>query len=712
MITVRKTFNIQVENAPFTFTLTPSSECVTVKTVSTSTTQVVVDVIFLNEECASNATFTATVVDNSGCILSTAVSISSPCDTFAVTDISVDSELTFSVVASGGVAPYTYLWQVDTLVFSVNSLTGASLPIVELLSTPASTTVYCTVTDSAGCEVIKTLEYSFCKPTASNATVTMIPKYADGISSSACPGACSVGFQELARLVTECAAEIDWSKTVFNTTDPNLCLFVSSTGLLTAYSKYTEADSLSFTYYVVDDNGLQSDPATLTLAMGDCSVAALPKYLSVAGEIQRVSASADTGDILTFDVLGRIHTSSDIDWDTFEFLNTPAMGTVSLAVPGVIEYEITTAMPASGADAIIWYVANEEGIGSGSIADVVVYDLLPAPVANTDYVCVACTELSDPVDILDNDTGDIDPASVQFLSIDPDIQISGVNGVYRFKAGYGASLSNIITYKVSNKDGVQSNTAGIVVRSVCAGVISQSVIDATCNREIDLGDYVTNHNSFTYTVEEPDSAEAGSYTDQGGVIDTAFPCTYACLDFTAISAGDYVFTLTAESQTPCSNTDSLSFTVHVENVPYPPNDNCAGAYTMPYSNNMYLNGTNADQCPRYFSPTDSGVSVPSSWVTPAAGDLWYTFTVNDASNLTPYIYIQGITMANPQVALYNGDCNTLVELADAAVVGTTVTLTSADYTTLVNGTQYWLRVSCPEGDEGTYRVIVSKTAIA
>ena len=283
--------------------------------------------------------------------------------------------------------------------------------------------------------------------------------------------------------------------------------------------------------------------------------------------------------------------------------------------------------------------------------------------------------------------------------------------MYKFKAGYSASLSNIITYQVSNKDGVPSNVAGIVVRSVCAGVMSQSTINATCNREIDLGDYVTSHNSFTYTVTEPASADPGSYTDQGGVIDTAFPCTYACLDFTAISAGDYVFELEGTNSAPCANTDTLSFTVHVEAVPYPNHDDCSGAYVLPYSNNMYLNGTNASQCPRYLAPTDSGVATPGSWTTPMVGDLWYTFTVNDATNLTPYIYIQGITMTNPQVALYDGSCGSLNLLADDAVVGTTVQLDATDYTTLVDATQYWLRVSCPEGDEGTFRVIVSKTMI-
>jgi len=711
MITVRKTFNIQVENTPFTFTLTPGSECITVATVSESATQVVVDVTFLNEECAANASFTATVVDNEGCILTTAVDIPSPCDTFTVTDISVDSNLTFSVTASGGVAPYTYQWQVDTLVFNVNETTGASLPIKELLSTPSSTVVYVTVADSAGCETTKELNYSFCKPTIDDVTVSMIAKYADGASPSACPGACSIGTQTLVRTTSPCAAAVDYSSTVFNIDDPNICISVSDEGIVTVYSKYTEADTLSFTYYVIDANGLQSDPATITVNIPDCEVAALPKYVSVAGEIQRVSASAQTGDVLTFDVVGRAVSSSDLDWDTFEFLNTPSMGTVALAVPGVIEYTITAAMPGTGADPIIWHIANDEGADSGSVADVVVYDLLPAPVTVTDHVCVECDVQSADTDILANDTGDIDPSTVQFLSIDPDIQITGSNGVYKFKSGYSASLANTITYTVDNHDGVTSNVGGVVVHSVCAGVLSQSVIDATCTREFYIGDYLTSHSSFLYAITEPDGANPDSYTGQGGVIDTSFPCTYGCFDFTSISGGDYVFEIEATNSVPCVNTQTISFTVHIEDVPAPGNDDCSGAYNMPYSNNMYLSGSNIDQCPRIAAPTDSGAGTPATWVTPMAGDLWYTFTVNDATNLTPYIYVVGSTMANPQIALYDGSCGSLNLLADDAVVGTTVQLDGTDYTTLVDATQYWIRVSCPEGDEGAFRVIVSKTAI-
>lgn len=127
MITVRKTFNIQVANGPFTFTLTPSSQCASVSTVSTSDTQVVVDINYLSEECALNTTFTATVVDSEGCILTTAVTIESPCTSFTVTDITVDAEFNMNVVASGGVAPYTYQWTVDTSVFSVNNTQSATL---------------------------------------------------------------------------------------------------------------------------------------------------------------------------------------------------------------------------------------------------------------------------------------------------------------------------------------------------------------------------------------------------------------------------------------------------------------------------------------------------------------------------------------------------------------------------------------------------------
>lgn len=710
MITVRKTFNIQVANAPFEFSLVPSGDCASVSVVSTSSTQVVVDITWTSEACISTTTFTANVVDSAGCILTTPVTIDSPCDTFSVTDISVDSLFNMSVVASGGVAPYTYQWKVDTSVFKVNALTNATLVTEELLTTPASTTIYCTVTDAAGCTETKSLEYTFCKPLASNITVTMNQIYE---SVPTCPAACTRGVQRIVDAVTPCSGAIDYTRTVLNVNNTSVCASIDEDGILTVYAANTVSGTASFTYYVVDEYGVQSDPATITLIIPECSITGTPAYVAAYSEIQRVGISGTTGDVIEFNVADRMQSNSDIDWGTFEFLNTPSMGTVTLEVPGVIEYTITASPPLTGADPIIWYVENEDGAGSGAIADVVVFDINPAPVAVADTVCIACGDTSDETDILANDTGDIDRNSVQFVSIDPDIQVTGSKGTYRFKAGYGASLSNLVQYKVSNKEGVESNTSYVLVRSVCAGVLSQSIIDATCTPEVDLGDYLTQHNSFTYTVTEPDAAELDSYTTQGGVIDTSFPCTFGCLDFTAISAGDYGFAITAESQAPCTNTDVIEVTVRKLSVPYPVNDLCAGAINIPYSNSMYVSSTNADLCPKQYAPTDSGVAVPSRWTTPMSGDLWFTFTPNDASNLTPYIYVESITMTNPQIALYDGTCAALNELANDAVTGSNlVMLDASNYTTLVLGTQYWIRVSCPDGDEGTFRVIVTKTAIA
>jgi hypothetical protein len=74
--------------------------------------------------------------------------------------------------------------------------------------------------------------------------------------------------------------------------------------------------------------------------------------------------------------------------------------------------------------------------------------------------------------------------------------------------------------------------------------------------------------------------------------------------------------------------------------------------------------------------------------------------------------MQGVTATDVQIALYSGSCGALSLEADAVSVTNQVQLDSGDYTTLVDATQYWIRVSTAAASEGTFRIIISKYPIS
>ena len=142
----------------------------------------------------------------------------------------------------------------------------------------------------------------------------------------------------------------------------------------------------------------------------------------------------------------------------------------------------------------------------------------------------------------------------------------------------------------------------------------------------------------------------------------------------------------------------------------PANDNCATAQNIgtlpapaacPSGAGATLNiaGTLVGATPAspyLYQPGCAGgaMSVP-------ANDVWYTFT---ASGFQAVIQINS-TFANPNIAMYSGNCAALGGGVGGCAVGTggTVTLTVEQ---MVPGTTYYLQVSGATGQTGTFNMII------
>ena len=704
MITLRKKFNIAVDSLPYRYGITLSNSCISYTEVSKTDTQLILDFTFASQSCLDNASVTLVVIDNNECSASHTVSVNNGCNDLLLTDISVDLNFGLSVTASGGTAPYTYSWTYDTNVFSIlpsSDPTSSSIDL-ELEATPDETSFNVTVTDKNGCTATKSLNYTFVRPVAGNTTL-QLSNLPSGVSNPSCPSACSYKANVILPITGD---SIDYGTIQINNSDPNICIVKTSYNTFAFYSSYTTATTASFTYTVKNLLTVESLPGTISLVIPACTSGLA--YISSSMSLTTIPDGAVVTDVLTIPLNEKTQSSNTIDWTSFQVTNTPAYGTTALNANREIEYTLTS-IPASGADIIVWRVDDIEGNSSGNNFEIINFNLAAAPVLTGETICAACNEPSASTDILANDTGDIDNATVRFTQIDNDIAISGRNGTYIFTPGYGASFSNVVKYVVSNHDGIESAEGNIVVKSVCAGQVTQNPINITCSSTIvDLGDYLTNHNSFTYTATETSTG----YVSNGGTINTT-PPAFAELDFSGIPDGTYTFEIEGTNAAPCVNTNAVTLSVVYKAVATPANDACAGATSLTYGDLVVKNNqTLLDNCPVTSAPTDSGVAAPGSWAVSSSGDLWYTFTVTDAANLTPYIYMVGLTATATQIALYDGSCGTLNLLADKASLTKEVVLDSSDYTTLVLATQYWIRVSSPTGDEGTFKIVISKNPLS
>lgn len=189
------------------------------------------------------------------------------------------------------------------------------------------------------------------------------------------------------------------------------------------------------------------------------------------------------------------------------------------------------------------------------------------------------------------------------------------------------------------------------------------------------------------------------------------------MDFTEIDHGIYEYTYTVNNGT-CSDSKVLNITLRSQSTWH--NSDCDSAKTLffPYGGGHYTHtGDYLDsRCPGYETPEMSDVDIPAEWGSgPFAGDLWYTIHYTPTSNpLGAFPILMAITISsenlptnerikNPVIALYT-DCNT--ELVSGYPVNENEATVIVSDMFATSFTLY-VRVSCPQGDEGAFQIEVT-----
>ncbi|MEE9438428.1 MAG: gliding motility-associated C-terminal domain-containing protein [Saprospiraceae bacterium] len=129
-----------------------------------------------------------------------------------------------------------------------------------------------------------------------------------------------------------------------------------------------------------------------------------------------------------------------------------------------------------------------------------------------------------------------------------------------------------------------------------------------------------------------------------------------------------------------------------------PNDECQFATHL---------GNVADYCSGESEFSNEGATlspqaIPFCWFGGSQNDVWYTFTPT-----APGVYVQivGSILSRPSIVVYEGGCNSLVELGcSSANAGNVAELS---ITQLVIGQTYWLRVDAENLNIGSFQLCLS-----
>jgi hypothetical protein len=297
-------------------------------------------------------------------------------------------------------------------------------------------------------------------------------------------------------------------------------------------------------YRVRTTNGITSAYSTITITIPVCATA--EKIFSGVPMTIQLTAEDNVSDKKTLPVEQRV--GGNPDWSTFNFLNTPTWGTVIFNASREIKYTITdNTTSTSTPDVIKWSLQDSQG-NQINITDTVMRDAVPVPVTTTETICNSCGETTGPVDILANDTGDIDRSTLTITLNDPDIVITkDNNNNLTFTSLPGASFANLNRYKVANTQGAYSAEQGFFVQTACVGSNNAPTLTLTCVpvKTFNIKNYFTNPNSFGDLFEEV-TEDSPTYASQGGVISAG------SVNLTGKVNKTYLFKYTAQNVTACS----------------------------------------------------------------------------------------------------------------------------------------------------------------
>lgn len=684
----------------------------------------------INGNCFNTTIVTLNVTDNLGNGTSYNVNLSNPCTGFggAVTQQTVgDYPYSFVAAISGGNGTYIYQWSYDESLFNEVTSPGSNILSLELKNNvplPSSTTVYLTVTDANGCEASYATTATICNPVSTSQTIVLacLPE-ASAITGC---GTVVASNNKVKLTATPCTGRtIDWSTFSWESSD-GLCLVETSNNGNDLYANIhalasAAAGSAQLAWTVKDNIGAISGSGIIFTTIPDCpAVEVTTPPIIIEDQLYELSAAEltpgteielDIDDFISEKIHVRDSSVQRLDWSSFTFIastgQTLLTATTMTGLNGAIELTLDhkvkfTVGAVINCNVELIRFEISDGLGNKSNQGRILLDFEPAtaPTAVADAECIVCGEGIN-IDILANDTGDINPGSVQVVTAPTkgSFAIDPSDGSINYVANSNQEGADTIDYKVANPDGRYSNDATVTITIICAGEDNSAdnlCLIAGVNLESYLSSWATSGGTWTAQLTNPDFPSLANPTS---------------VDFSSSPSGTYVYFYEVTSGS-CTSIATITLTF----INASTNDDCTGALVVSYpsvagetlyNDDELITVCDIESIVSAAAPAGP-LQIPPNWNRNNGADLWYRFTTG-TSLLTPKLFVDSSAysngLVNPQIAVYDNNCgvDTFTLIASAGA-GNNARYVELETGALSASTTYYIRVAggdVPDFHDGT-----------
>lgn len=268
---------------------------------------------------------------------------------------------------------------------------------------------------------------------------------------------------------------------------------------------------------------------------------------------------------------------TNIDWSTFTFIAKTGQTLVSAteltatngtaifnAATREIEYEYDSTNCI--VDVIHYTVENEDGNISNTGIWYVDTEAFAAPVAVNDSLTLAAGAESS-VNAASNDTGNINVASYEIVTAPTKVTVvNNLDGTFTVYAPEDKEGSDSFTYRFYSPDGIVSNTGTVNITVQSAGTGTSDTICPVAG--VNLTSFLTG--SVT---------AGGSWAADAGNPSSPSIATPTSVDFSAATAGTYLFTYTIGSSSATITLELPDYGVTLDTVSTPTNNPIASSIT-------------------------------------------------------------------------------------------------------------------------------------
>lgn len=352
--------------------------------------------------------------------------------------------------------------------------------------------------------------------------------------------------------------------------------------------------------------------------------------------------------------------ANSINWGSLEFVPTGSQslsGTTLVTTNGEadfvgesIVYTLLDATPTGEADLIQFTVADSLGNRSAVSSVCVTFNTVPAPVAANMEVCSVCYSSTPYFNVGDYATGPYVTAEIVTPPVSGTLTQSGTSFSYTQNSATFDAIDEF-TYKLTNANGVDSNTATVYLRRSCLGYPINTISDITCLPKIFNLFNLISGDTYVNPGTWAETTIGTTYASQGGTITGGQNGT---VNFTSILPGTYSFryygTLTSSGAFPSSTVNcpiDLETTITILHTATP---------DITYTTNTLLSGTNYQvnftlanvTNPSTITVTNNAVPVTSFVINPqiSGSNGFFVITLGAGANA---LIISALTTCNTTV---------------------------------------------------------------